>query len=1009
MAVVGSSLQCPSSAQYPLQVVEHGASGSRSRRAHTLRATCAVCERSMPVTRAGVFRIHGPCNNRCEGSGMLPSAPLPVASSTQSSSAPTVAASPASRVTESSRVPSAANSRQPAGHPVFLPPSSSGVKILKRIPKASREQCGRKLATILNVVVDKNDHASWDRLLRFCARCLRAPRRAGMRRSLASTVNRQLSEEVDAPPTTAKPRSRSRTSPGQDSISHLASRVSSKLEEGDFRGAVRLACSDDTLADRSDATYCALQRKHPAPHPDSSIPPLPVQLSTMPVPEDMIVRAIKSFPNGSAGGPDGLMPQHLKDLISSGAGSGREAILSTLASFVELVLSGNTPTSVRPFFFGANLIALQKGGGVRPIAVGCTLRRLVAKVAGMKVMDEMAALLAPRQLGYGVRNGAEAAVHAARLYLRNLDPTIAIVKLDFQNAFNSIRRDKMLEAVQSLAPDLMAFVHSAYSSPSTLFWGDKTLQSSEGVQQGDPLGPLLFCLSIHQLCSQLKSELCLFYLDDVTLGGCKGDILHDLEVVEREGVDLGLHLNHQKSEVICGDGDTRAAVLSSLEGAHVVDCSDATLLGSSIGDVSSISTSLGQKIKLLETMGGRLKHLFTHDALLLLRHSFTIPKLLYNLRTSPCFLSPMLQDYDELLKRTISGIVNINFSENDPAWIQATLPVRCGGLGIRSTVQLAPSAFLASAAACLDLVYHILPSHLEGTPIPSLSEAKVQWSGDHDLSPPEGTAQRLQRAWDALKVSVTAERLLANAPDERSRARLLAASSMESGAWLQALPVSSLGLRMDDTTVRVAVGLRLGSPLCRPHTCHHCGAEVDHLATHGLSCRWSEGRHFRHAALNDIVHRALSSAKVPSRLEPAGIYRSDGKRPDGITVVPWERGKLLVWDATCSDTFAPSYSSNAASEVGAVAAMAEERKKAKYEHLDASHSFVPVAVETAGVFGPLTHAFLKDLGRRIALVTGEEKSYSYLVQRVSVAIQRGNAASVVGTMGQLGSLDEFLE
>ena len=126
-------------------------------------------------------------------------------------------------------------------------------------------------------------------------------------------------------------------------------------------------------------------------------------------------------------------------------------------------------------------------------------------------------------------------------------------------------------------------------------------------------------------------------------------------------------------------------------------------------------------------------------------------------------------------------------------------------------------------------------------------------------------------------------------------------------------------------------------------------------------------------------------------------------------MVPWERGKLLVWDATCSDTFAPSYSSNAASEVGAVAAMAEERKKAKYEHLDASHSFVPVAVETAGVFGPLTHTFLKDLGRRIALVTGEEKSYSYLVQRVSVAIQRGNAASVVGAMGQLGSFDEFLE
>ena len=53
-------------------------------------------------------------------------------------------------------------------------------------------------------------------------------------------------------------------------------------------------------------------------------------------------------------------------------------------------------------------------------------------------MEEMGELLAPRQLDYGVKGGAEAAVHAARLYLRDLDPAKAIVKLDFKNAFNSL-------------------------------------------------------------------------------------------------------------------------------------------------------------------------------------------------------------------------------------------------------------------------------------------------------------------------------------------------------------------------------------------------------------------------------------------------------------------------------------------------------------------------------------------------------------------------------------------
>ena len=233
----------------------------------------------------------------------------------------------------------------------------------------------------------------------------------------------------------------------------------------------------------------------------------------------------------------------------------------------------------------------------------------------------------------------------------------------------------------------------------------------------------------------------------------------------------------------------------------------------------------------------------------------------------------------------------------------------------------------------------------------SFEAAVALWSLGHDDPPPDGLASQRQKSWDSVIVSNVSETLLANAPDSISRARLLAASSKEAGAWLNALPISSLGFRMDDETIRVAVGLRLGSSLCRPHLYQHCEAEVNELAIHGLSCRRSEGRHHRHSAINDIVQLALTAARVPSRLEPAGLYRSDGKRPDGITVVPWMNGQLLVWDATCPDTFAPSYVSNATRESGAVAALAEERKCLKYSQLDSSHQFEPVAIETTGVIG----------------------------------------------------------
>ena len=239
-----------------------------------------------------------------------------------------------------------------------------------------------------------------------------------------------------------------------------------------------------------------------------------------------------------------------------------------------------------------------------------------------------------------------------------------------------------------------------------------------------------------------------------------------------------------------------------------------------------------------------------------------------------------------------------------------------GGLGIRSVGQLAPSAFLASAAAFSSLANLIIPSRLHIIPYSITDVALFLWKQGHEQPSPPPDASHRQRAWDLPRVEVAVQALMDNAPDASSRARLLAATTNESGAWLNVLPVSSLGLRMDDESIRIGVDLRLGVPLCQPHIFYQCGTEVDHLATHGFSCRRSLGRHYRHATLNDIIHRALTTTKIPSRLEPSGLYHSDGKHQDGTSLVPWKRGKVLVWDATCEDTFAPSYISKAVMEAG---------------------------------------------------------------------------------------------
>ena len=169
----------------------------------------------------------------------------------------------------------------------------------------------------------------------------------------------------------------------------------------------------------------------------------------------------------------------------------------------------------------------------------------------------------------------------------------------------------------------------------------------------------------------------------------------------------------------------------------------------------------------------------------------------------------------------------------------------------------------------------------------------------------------------------------------------------------------------------------------------------------------SAGRFPRHAAVNDLIRRSLSSAGVPSRLEPSSLNRSDGKRPDGLSMIPWKDGRCMIWDFTCPDTLAKSHLDLAVSGAGFVATNAEGLKTKKYQSLVASYIFEPIAVETFGALGESATAFFKELGRRLAVNTGELRASQFLLQRLSVAVQRGNAASVMGTVGSSVQLDDL--
>ena len=171
--------------------------------------------------------------------------------------------------------------------------------------------------------------------------------------------------------------------------------------------------------------------------------------------------------------------------------------------------------------------------------------------------------------------------------------------------------------------------------------------------------------------------------------------------------------------------------------------------------------------------------------------------------------------------------------------------------------------------------------------------------------------------------------------------------------WPIVAPCKHLGLKLDDQQLQISIGLRLGADICDAHTCH-CGRRgVEREGLHGLSCTKSDCRFSHHATLNSLIEQTLGSLDLPSMLEPRGLYRTDGKRLDGITKNPWEMGKQLVLDVIVVVALAPSrLNQRTLCNPGTTATEAEAHKIEIYRELiDNGYVFQPVVTEVQGSLG----------------------------------------------------------
>jgi hypothetical protein len=705
-----------------------------------------------------------------------------------------------------------------------------------------------------------------------------------------------------------------------------------------------------------------------------------------------------------------------------------EDALKTLTLLTNHLLAGRAPRELAPYIAGAPLMALNKpGGGLRPIAIGETIRRLVSKCCCWEAEMTAPYIFGSLQVGVATKGGGEAVIHAVRKIAKELgdDPSRVMLKVDLTNAFNMVDRTEMLRRVREQLPNIYHWTKYCYAQPAHLFFGDMLLASMAGVQQGDPLGPVLFSLVLHPLVEKIQKEfpnldLNVWYLDDGTIIGKQEDVYGAFELLRREGPALGLHLNVKKNELWW---PSRAAEDPFPKDVIRVENSGVKLLGAPIGTTEYTTNFISKKLVVLKQVCETLEAV--NDAQIefgLFRGCLAYNKINHLLRTCPPdILAEVTRSFDDHFQEILEKILRVKRLEED-VWEHASLPTRFAGLGVTQTKTVAGAAYMGSCA----LTYKLVAALLQEDPASYVPDGMEDLLAQHKAR--GGRSYDFPRLCE-LSLTQRVQRLLSDelhdaalqGLKERSTPRtknlLLACTMGHSSDWLLTAPIPGLGLSMPSHTFRTALKFRLGIPLfdegltCPVTSRKHgrvCGEVLDIYGDHALCCHFGTSRVFRHNHLRDILGHAARGAGLSAVvIEKKNQITGTSKKPGDITVQQYHRGfASTAFDVTVAHPLQKKHQGVAMDEAGVAAEEAHDNKLKK--HLEDCKKeglqFVPLAWESTGGATATVH---KTLGKWTGLES-ERGGYPLAIIRqnlyaqVSCCLQRHLAQCVLDRQPERG-------
>ena len=881
------------------------------------------------------------------------------------------------------------------------------VPTLKWCPKAARGDFARELASLWQRLVENPGEVRlWILESMFVRVILPAGRgpRAGDAYSQARLVRERLRRWRggeygqlwdEAKELTKEQRKKPKNKRGEElgeeekQRERNAERAKTLAQDGQYTKALQALMSAG-MAPPTRANIEIMKEKHPqATRPQ---PPAPqVASPQLSFTSTEVEKMVKKFRRRSAPGPSGLRPEHLKVSLQAAPGR-RQRALQSLTSLVNCMTAGGVPEQVAPYLCGARLHgALKKDGGVRPIAVGNLLRRLVGKCCATRVQEKAAALLSPHQVGVGVRNGCEAIVHTVRKALA-ADPSLWVLQCDFINAFNQADRQTALEEVARSFPEILAWVNTCYGKASNLLFGDTLISSQCGFHQGDPLAALLFSLVLQSLVMMIQERVPrlavnTWFLDDGTLVGELDDLQEVVDILVQQGPAKGLILstsantvapNRPKSSV--WSPQDLGAVEEPLQQVPRVVEEGIILLGAPLGSAAFVRQAIQAKVSKVEAISARLPLLKDpHTEFVLLRSCLALPKISFILRTVDTSNHiDLLQDFDANTRESLTRILGCPLDER--AWRQAKLPVGMGGLGLRGAKNHATAAHAASVLSSLHLVASLLRRPVDQL-FPALSPQLLALlsvaQGEEAL---EENLNGVSQKQISYKVDNHQQQLLLQQLQEgevRERARLASVSLPHAGDWLVVAPLAALGLHLRPAEFVLVVKYRLGLAVFdQAGPCPACLRPSDVLGDHAMCCGTGGERIARHNHLRDAVFDTAAAAGLGPVKEGRFLLPGCDRRPADVLLPNWAQGRDAALDVTVVTPLQQETLAQAATTPGHALTFAYERKIRGAEEACRRQgiAFIPLAAESFGGWHGAGEREVRKLGAALARHTGQDES-----------------------------------